>query len=124
MNYPIGDFLIRLKNMALAGRKTVEVRSSKLIKAVAHILQKEGYLENVAETKGELSANLTFHKKSPVLVDIKLISKPGLRIYMGREELEAKKGPSFFIISTSRGLMTTREALKKGLGGEVIAEVL
>jgi small subunit ribosomal protein S8 len=124
MNYPIGDFLIRLKNTALAGRKTVEVSSSKLVRAVARLLQKEGYLEDVTESKGTLSANLAFHKKSPILDDIKLVSKPGLRIYMDREELEAKKGPSFFIISTSHGLMTTREALKKGLGGEVIAEVL
>ena len=123
-NYPIGDFLIRLKNISLTNRKSLEVNSSKLIKTTARLLQKEGYLEDVTETNGKLTLSLKFHKKNPILVDVKLISKPGLRVYMGREDLAAIKGPSFFIISTSKGLMTTREALKKGLGGEVIAEIL
>lgn len=123
-NYPIGDFLIRLKNAARGGRKNVDTNSSKLIKAVAKLLEKEGYLTNLTESKGTITVSLAIRKKSPILVDIKLVSKPGLRIYLSREELGAKKGPSFFIVSTTKGILTSKDALKQGLGGEVIAEIL
>lgn len=124
MNYPIGDFLIRLKNASLAGRKSVVTDSSKLVKAVAQVLEKEGYLTDIVEKEGKLSVKLAFRKKSPILVDVVLISKPGLRVYMGKEDLDSIKGPSIFILSTSQGVLSGRQAVKKGLGGEVIAKIL
>jgi ribosomal protein S8 len=91
MNYPTGDFLIRLKNASLAGHKSVEANSNKLIKAIAKLLEKEGFLTDVVENKGKLSVKLAFRKKSPVLVNIKLVSKPGLRIYLGGRDRIKKR---------------------------------
>jgi small subunit ribosomal protein S8 len=123
-NYPVGDFLVRLKNSCLAGKKTAEVPSTKLIKSVAKTLASLGFIEEVSENKGILSVRLTYRKKEPVLTEVKLISKPGLRMYMGVSELEKRKDPSVLILSTPVGVMSSKEAIKKRVGGEVIAEVL
>ncbi len=122
-NYPVGDFLIRVKNAALARKRDVVVMNTKLINEVAKVLKKEGFLDEIRESKGELLASLVFRKKEPILLGIKLVSKPGLRIYMGVDELKMRRGPSVFIISTPKGVMSSDEAKKKRLGGEVIAEV-
>ena len=122
-NYPVGDFLIRVKNAVLARNREVVVANTKLIKEVAKVLKREGFLESISEKGGELSVRLSFRRKEPVILGIKLVSKPGLRIYMGIDELEKKKGPSMFIISSPKGVMSSSEAKKKRLGGEVIAEV-
>lgn len=124
MNYPVGDFLIQVKNAARAKRKIVSVRSTKLIKAVADTLVKEGLLEDAKVTDGQLDASLTFRRKAPVLLDVTLVSKPGLRIYMNTSDLEKRRAPSILVISTPQGVMSSKEALKKRVGGEVIAEVL
>lgn len=124
IDYPVGDFLIRIKNAARAHKRELVVSKTKAIKAVANTLKKEGILENVSEKKGELIVRLAFRRKEPVLLDLKLVSTPGLRIYMGVEELEKIKKPSILILSTSKGVMSSREALKMRLGGEVIGEVL
>ncbi len=123
VNYPVGDFLIRIKNTVLASNREFDVASTKFIKQVAKVLEKARYLEKVEEKDGRLTIRLAYHKKEPVLMDIKLVSKPGLRVYMAADELEKKKGPSVYILSTSKGVMTSREAIKHRLGGEVIAEV-
>lgn len=124
MNYPVGDFLIQIKNAARAKRKTVSVRSTKLIKAVAETLVKEGLLDDAKITEGKLDAVLTYRKKSPVLLNVTLVSKPGLRIYTNASELEKRRAPSFLVISTPKGVMSSKEALKRRVGGEVIAEIL
>ena len=123
-NYPIGDFLIRIKNAVMAGNRSVEVGSTKLIKAVAQILKKGEYLSELKEKDGRLVVQLSYRKKEPVLMDVKLVSRPGLRVYMSADELGKKRGPSIFIVSTSKGVLLSKEAIKKGVGGEVIAEVL
>ena len=123
-NYPIGDFLIRIKNAALARRKRVEVVSSKFIKDVAKTLKEEGFLDKVEEKKGKLIVNISYSHKKPVLMDIKVVSRPGLRIYMGVDDLEKIKRPSIFIISTPKGIISSIKAIKKRIGGEIIAEVL
>ena len=122
-NYPVGDFLIRVKNAVLARNREVVVANTKLIKEVAKVLKREGFLDAISEKGGELSARLSFRRKEPLILGIKLVSKPGLRIYMGIDELEKKKGPSMFIISSPKGVISSSEAKKKRLGGEVIAEV-
>lgn len=123
-NYPLGDFLIRLKNTAMAGNKEVSISSSKSILAVAEALKKFGFLESVKKEEKEIVVHLTFKNKKPLLRDVKLVSKPGLRIYMGVDELEKKKGPSIFLITSPKGIISSIEAVKTRSGGEVIAEIL
>lgn len=124
VNYPIGDFLIRIKNAVLARNHQIKVRRSKLIENTAKVLVNEGYLEDVSIENGQLTVRLAYRKKEPVILGLKLVSTPGLRVYRGTVELEKEKGPSIFIISTPSGVMTSRQAIKKHLGGEVIAEIL
>ncbi len=123
VNYPVGDFLVRIKNAALADKREFSVQNTKLIKQVAEVMSKVGYLEKLKVEKNRLIIRLAYHKKEPLLLDIKLISKPGLRIYMGVDELEKKRGSSIYILSTPKGVMASKEAIKKRLGGEVIAEI-
>lgn len=123
INYPIGDFLIRLKNASIAGHKEVPSVKSKLILAVSECLKKEGYLDSVTENDHNIVVGLAFRRKEPVLMDVKIVSKPGLRVYMGAEDVEKKKGPSILILSTSKGIMTAKNAIKLKIGGELIAEV-
>ena len=123
-NYPVGDFLIRIKNAALARGKEVEVYKSKFVKDVAKALKEEGFLDKVEESKGRLKVTLAYAYKKPVVMDIKLISRPGLRVYKGSDELEKIKRPTIFLISTSEGVISSKKAIKKRAGGEVLAEIL
>lgn len=124
MNYPIGDFLIQIKNAALARKQEVVVINTKLIRAVAGVLKSLGYLEKVKENAGKITAQIRYHQKEPLIGQVRLVSKPGLRIYASVDDLEKEKGPSVFIVSTPQGVMSSKDAIKKRLGGEVIAEVL
>ena len=123
VNYPVGDFLIRLKNAAVANKHEIVVAKTLLIYEVAKLLQKSGYIASIKEEMGNLKINLAYIKKEPVLLNIRLISKPGLRIYKNVKDLEKYKSPSILIISTPKGLMTGSQALKSNVGGEVIAEI-
>ena len=123
-NYPFGDFVTRLKNAALSDAKEVRVRKTKLIKAVAEALKREGFLLEVKEEKDELVVRLAFVKKEPIIMNLTLVSKPGLRIYETAEELASKRGPEIYIVSTSKGVLSSNEAVKKNIGGEVIVKAL
>jgi small subunit ribosomal protein S8 len=123
-NYTVGDFLITIKNAALANKKTVEVKGSKMIKAVAEALLKLGFLSSVEAKDGLLFVSLAYKKKAPILSDIKLVSKPSLRVYWDLKKLKEYRSPAVLLLSTSKGILSSKEALKEGLGGEVIAEVL
>lgn len=123
VNYPLGDFLTRVKNSAMAGNKRLEVPVTKLVVAVAECLKKAGYFDEVKKTKDSLSIALTFKDKKPLITDVKLVSKPGRRIYLSSKEIGKKRGPSRYLISTPKGIMTTNQALKSNMGGEVIAEI-
>jgi small subunit ribosomal protein S8 len=122
-NYPLGDFLIRIKNAVMAGQKDVVFPVSKKAKAVALVLKKLGYLDEVSSTKDELKISLAIRRKEPILIDLKLVSKPGLRIYKSADDLKARRGISILILSTSRGMMSSKEAIKEGVGGEAIVEI-
>lgn len=122
--YTVGDFLIRLKNASLARHVRLQVPSSKAVKELANALKKEGYLDEIYEEQGNLFVRLVYKNKEPVLTDVRLISKPGLRVYKGVNELERLKGPSIYFVSTPKGVMSSKEAIKRRLGGEVIAEIL
>lgn len=122
-NYPVGDFLIRIKNAALADQKEIVVATTKEVAGVADALEKAGYLSDVKKDEKTLSVSLVYKKKEPYLMGIKLISTPGLRIYMKAKDIEKIKKPSTFIISTPKGILLSKQAVKAGVGGEVIAEV-
>jgi small subunit ribosomal protein S8 len=123
ISYPLGDFLVRIKNIALAKRRTVEADRTKLIATVADTLKRAGYLSEVEDKDNKIIVRLTYQRKAPRLVDLKLISKPGLRRYMTVQELENYKSPSVYIVSTPKGVMTSREAVRERAGGEVLAEI-
>ena len=123
-NYPVGDFLIRIKNASLANKKEVEVFSSKFVKEVAKTLKEEGFLNTIEEKKGKIKVTLAFSHKKPVVMDIKLVSRPGLRLYKSVEELEKIKRPTIFLISTPKGVLSSKKAIKKRIGGEILAEIL
>ncbi len=122
-NYPIADFLIRINNARLAKNKEVVLKSTKFIKAAALALKKNGFLDELSEKDGFLTVKLAYYKKEPLMLGMKLISRPGLRIYKGADELAQIKGPSIFLISSPKGVISSREAIKERVGGEVIAEV-
>ena len=122
--YPVGDFLIRIKNASLANKKEVEVFSSKFVKEVAKTLKEEGFLNTIEEKKGKIKVTLAFSHKKPVVMDIKLVSRPGLRLYKNVDELEKIKRPTIFLISTPKGVLSSKKAIKQRVGGEILAEIL
>jgi small subunit ribosomal protein S8 len=129
-NYSIGDYLIQIKNAALIGKKEVSTPATKANYALAQVLKKLGYLTEVSRKAGsasggkkEIICSLAFKHKRPVLMGLKLVSKPGLRVYMGITEIENRKKPSVLILTTPKGILSSREAKKERIGGEVIAEV-
>jgi small subunit ribosomal protein S8 len=123
-NYPVGDFLIKLKNASMAGNKEVKVAASNKILAIAEALKKLGFLDGAKKEKDGIAVTLAFKNKKPLLMDVKLMSKPGLRIYMSADEIGKKKGPSIYLITSPAGIISSREAIKTRMGGEVIAEIL
>jgi len=123
----IADMLTRIRNAGSAKRSTVEVPASNMKKSIAKILLDEGYIKQVDEMKdgkqGLLRVTLkyTLNKKN-VISGLKRISKPGLRVYAGKEEVpKVLNGLGIAILSTSKGIMTDKEARKQGVGGEVLA---
>ena len=129
MNYVIGDFIIRIKNAVRANRKIVSAPATKTTKAIAKLLVKEGILKSVKEVDQEgkpaLSVEVAYDKRTPVFTDVRIISKPSLRVYASVLELGTaeKRGLGKIVVSTSSGVMTGKEALKKGLGGELLFEI-
>lgn len=137
---PIADMLSTIKNAQMVGKGRAELPYSKVKEALARLLEKEGYLSEVKvfKLKDSPFKMLSFQLKylapsdepgarregEPFVTHIKRISKPGRRVYVGRGELpRVLGGRGIAVVSTSRGLMTAKEARKKDLGGEVICEV-
>ncbi len=122
-NYSVGDFFIRVKNAAIAKNKEVSISKNKEIAEIAKCLKKMGYLDEVESKDDVLKVMLTFKAKRPMVSDIKLISKPGRRVYIKVAELTSRRGPSSYVISTPKGIVSSKEAIKLGVGGEVLAEI-
>ena len=126
---PIADMLTRIRNANSAKHKTVDIPASKMKTAIAEILFKEGYIKSYElindETQGIIRVTLKYDEKGTRVIDgIKRISKPGLRVYAGKEELpKVLNGLGIAIISTSKGLKTDKEAREAGIGGEVLAYI-
>ena len=128
MSDPIADMLTRIRNGNTANHDTVDVPSSKMKKAIADILVAEGYvkgyevIEDGIKSTLRISLKYGVDKNQKVITGLKRISKPGLRVFAGKDELpKVLGGLGTAIISTSQGLMTDKEARKNGVGGEVIA---
>ena len=126
---PIGDMLTRVRNANSVGKETVSMPSSKKLVEIARVMAEEGYITRYEVIDGEPRATLEItlkygDKKSKTIRGIKRISKPGLRIYAGKDELpRVLGGLGTAIVSTSKGVMCDRDARKAGVGGEVIAYV-
>ena len=124
MTDPIADMLTRVRNANSAGKPTVSMPSSKKLVEIARIMQEEGYVQGYDVIEGEPRTLKYGDKKAKTIRGIKRISKPGLRIYAGKDELpRVLGGLGTAIVSTSNGVMTDRDARKKGVGGEVIAYI-
>ena len=129
MNDPIADMLTRVRNANSAGKPTVSMPSSKKLVEIARIMQEEGYIAGYdvesAQPRDILTITLKYgEKKSRTIRGLKRISKPGLRIYAGKDELpRVLGGLGTAVISTSKGVMADRDARKAGIGGEVIAYI-
>ena len=128
MSDPISDMLTRIRNGQSAGKANVRMPASKKKLAVAKVLMDEGYIADVStleeNNKPVMDVTLKYFQGAPVIEKLQRVSRPGLRIYKGKGELpKVRGGLGVAIISTSKGLMTDREARKQGHGGEVIAYV-
>jgi len=128
MTDPIADMLTRIRNGQKARKVSVPMPASKVKEAVAKVLQDEGYITGFSTdgdgTKKELTIELKYFEGEPVIENIQRASKPGLRIYRGKEDLpKVLGGLGVTIVSTSAGVMSDRQAREKGIGGEVLCVV-
>ncbi len=130
MSDPIADLLTRIRNAYKAGHPKVTIPASKMKLAIAEVLSQEGYVGEVSEKKGEKagsSLELTLRYpdlKRQVLHEVRRISNPGRRVYVGKQEIKSfKGGMGISIMSTSRGIMTGKKARALGVGGELLCTV-
>lgn len=125
MTDPIADMLTRIRNANAALHERVNIPASRMKAAVLDILLQEGFVKNVEKEENTLKVTLKYGSNNEkVITGIKRISKPGLRVYAKKEELpRVLGGLGIAVISTSKGVMSDKQARKEGLGGEVIAYV-
>ena len=129
MSDPIADMLTRIRNGQQAKKTSVSMPAATLKSAVAQVLQDEGYIERYEsgiddDNKPELTVVLKYFDGRPVIEKIQRVSRPGLRRYSGSEGIpEVLGGLGIAVVSTSRGLMTGRQAQSQGIGGEIICTV-
>ena len=129
MNDPIADMLTRIRNALIARHDTVTLPASNMKKAIAKILLEEGYIKSVDYiddgVQGQIKIVLKYvENKQSVINGLKRISTPGLRVYARADELpKVLGGLGIAIVSTSKGIMTDKEARKAGVGGEVLAYI-
>jgi small subunit ribosomal protein S8 len=129
MSDPIADMLTRIRNAQATDKVSVAIPSSKVKVAIAKVLKDEGYIEDFAQRavdgKNVLEIGLKYYAGKPVIEKIERISRPGLRIYKGRDDIpRVLNGLGVAIVSTSRGVMTDRRARESGVGGEVLCIVV
>ena len=129
MSDPIADMLTRIRNAQATEKVTVAMPTSKVKTAIARVLKDEGYIEDFAERTvdghKQLEIGLKYYAGKPVIEKIERVSRPGLRVYKGREDIQpVMNGLGVAIVSTSRGVMTDRRARDTGVGGEVLCIVV
>ena len=125
----VSDFVIRIKNATLAKRKKLHVPYSNINKKVGQVLVKEGFLESIKDVeidkKKTLEAVIKYERRNPILTNVLIVAKPSLHVYTkfsGIPEIQ-RRGRYTIVISTSKGIMTGKEAYKKRLGGEVLFKI-
>ncbi|HEY9688851.1 MAG TPA: 30S ribosomal protein S8 [Coleofasciculaceae cyanobacterium] len=130
VNDPIADMLTRIRNACLARHQKTEVPATKMTRSIAEVLKSEGFVAEVEEAgegvKKVLLISLKYKGKQrrPIISNLKRVSKPGLRVYSNRRDLpRVLGGIGIAIVSTSRGIMTDRDARQQGIGGEVLCYV-
>ena len=129
MTDPIADMLTRIRNAQATEKPSVFVPASKVKRAIAQVLKDEGYIEDFAvrenDGKAMIEIGLKYYAGKPVIEKIERVSRPGLRIYKGRDDIpRVMNGLGVAIVSTSRGVMTDRRARETGVGGEVLCVVV
>ena len=129
MSDPIADMLTRIRNAQATEKVSVLVPASKVKRAIAQVLKDEGYIEDFAQRdmdgKPVIEIGLKYYAGKPVIEKLERVSRPGLRIYKGREDIpRVMNGLGVAIVSTSRGVMTDRKARDTGIGGEVLCIVV
>ena len=126
---PIADMLTRIRNAGMARQTETAMPVTKMLVAIARVLQSEGYIAGWEIKEGKPYSSLVVHlkysaDKRPAIRELKRISKLGLRVYRGRDELpRVKNGLGIAIVTTSQGVMTGYEARRRGIGGEVLCTV-
>ncbi|MEK8032352.1 30S ribosomal protein S8 [Ideonella sp. DXS29W] len=128
MSDPIADMLTRIRNAQAVEKATVAMPASKLKVAIAQVLKDEGYIDTFAVKneggKSELEIGLKYYAGRPVIERIERVSRPGLRIYRGRDAIpQVMNGLGVAIVTTPKGVMTDRKARAAGVGGEVLCYV-
>ncbi len=129
INDPIADMLTRIRNAGVARKESTNMPASKMLKAIAEILQREGYIAGFNVREGKPYDTLTIYLKyqdgtDHVIRDLERISKPGLRVYVGKDEIpRVKGGLGTSILTTSRGVMSGNEARRLGIGGELLCTI-
>ena len=128
MTDPVADMLTRIRNAQMAEKLSVSMPSSKLKVAIAKVLKDEGYIDDFAirenGNKPELDIALKYYAGQPVIERIERVSKPGLRVYRGKDDLpRVMNGLGVAIVSTPKGVMTDRRARAGNMGGEVLCIV-
>ena len=128
VNDPVGDMLTRIRNAQMVEKGAVTMPSSKLKVAIAQVLKDEGYIDGFAikgdAGKNELEIALKYYAGRPVIERIERVSRPGLRVYKGRDAIpQVMNGLGVAIVTTPKGVMTDRKARQTGVGGEVLCYV-
>ena len=128
MSDPIADMLTRIRNAQLAEKLSVAMPSSRVKASIAQVLKDEGYIDDFKvrdeDGKSTLEVALKYYAGAPVIEKIERVSRPGLRIYKGRDDIpKIMNGLGIAIVSTSKGVMTDRKARATGVGGEVLCIV-
>ncbi|MFV0492353.1 MAG: 30S ribosomal protein S8 [Pseudorhodobacter sp.] len=129
MNDPLGDMLTRIRNAQMRGKSTVSSPASKLRAWVLDVLQSEGYIrgyerKDSANGQGELVISLKYFEGTPVIRDLKRVSKPGRRVYAGSQEIPSvRNGLGVAIVSTPKGILSDANARAANVGGEVLCTV-
>jgi len=129
---PIADMLTRIRNAVMVGHSTVTMPHSKTKVAIAQILKDEGYIADVAVQEGQPASFIVItlkywgsrRERRPVITDLKRVSKPGRRVYVGKDDIPwVLSGMGISILTTPRGIMTGQQARRQGVGGEVLCYV-
>ena len=129
MNDPLGDMLTRIRNAQMRGKSTAKTPASKLRKWVLDVLADEGYIrgyQEVTDDRGHpaIEISLKYYDGTPVIRELKRVSKPGRRVYLGADDIpRVRRGLGVSIVSTSRGVMSDAAARSANVGGEVLCTV-